>query len=378
MSAATKPPRRPKAPAGCYWRGDVLWARFKVRGAEYRVSCRTGTPSVAAKRRERERQAVIDETIYGEAGPVGWPAAVLEWTSNPPGNVTLSTLRRYASSLLMVGEHLNHLSVQQVTGDVLRGIIAARRKVASNRTVQRDMTAISSVLDAAIDRGWIKENVAHTLDRRKIRSPRHKIVLPSAADIEAVIAECPPALGALARFAWQTGLRINEAVSLRRVDADARRAQATIYFGSKGDKVRTIDLSRSALATAKRQPARIDCPNLFWNADGEALKNASSRFSREVARVARKAAREGREFRPFRFHDLRHAFAVDELKSGRMGLYALRQHLGHDSVKTTEIYLAFLTADEADQARRGGGTLRGTGAAVRAAPTGGKLLKGGA
>ena len=57
-------------------------------------------------------------------------------------------------------------------------------------------------------------------------------------------------------------------------------------------------------------------------------------------------------FRPFRFHDLRHKFAVDALRSG-MGIYDLQQHLGHSSVQVTELYLAFLTAEEQAAARKG-------------------------
>ena len=52
-------------------------------------------------------------------------------------------------------------------------------------------------------------------------------------------------------------------------------------------------------------------------------------------------------FKRFRFHDLRHLFAVEALRGG-MSIYALSKHLGHTSVKTTEIYLAFLTPEKAD------------------------------
>ena len=37
-----------------------------------------------------------------------------------------------------------------------------------------------------------------------------------------------------------------------------------------------------------------------------------------------------------------------------MSIYALSKHLGHTSVKTTEIYLAFLTPEKADLAREFG------------------------
>jgi integrase len=50
----------------------------------------------------------------------------------------------------------------------------------------------------------------------------------------------------------------------------------------------------------------------------------------------------------FRIHDLRHRFAVRWLQAGG-DIYALKLHLGHSSVKTTEIYLQFVARDAGSQ-----------------------------
>jgi hypothetical protein len=42
----------PKAPAGCYWRGNVLWGHLKVRGKKYAWSLHTDDPATASLRRE--------------------------------------------------------------------------------------------------------------------------------------------------------------------------------------------------------------------------------------------------------------------------------------------------------------------------------------
>ena len=55
---------------------------------------------------------------------------------------------------------------------------------------------------------------------------------------------------------------------------------------------------------------------------------------------------------PFTFHHLRHRYAVDYLKGGG-SIYDLQQQLGHSSVKTTEIYLAFMTPAEQRVAKFG-------------------------
>ncbi|HEX3991602.1 MAG TPA: site-specific integrase, partial [Acetobacteraceae bacterium] len=51
------------------------------------------------------------------------------------------------------------------------------------------------------------------------------------------------------------------------------------------------------------------------------------------------------DFRAFRVHDLRHAFAIRWLREGG-DIYNLSLHLGHTSLKTTEIYLGHLSARE--------------------------------
>ncbi|KUR78516.1 site-specific integrase [Novosphingobium sp. Fuku2-ISO-50] len=58
------------------------------------------------------------------------------------------------------------------------------------------------------------------------------------------------------------------------------------------------------------------------------------------------------DFVRFRFHDLRHLFAVRYLQSGG-SIYILQGIMGHGSVKTTEIYLAYLTPDQQQSAKLG-------------------------
>jgi integrase len=69
-----------------------------------------------------------------------------------------------------------------------------------------------------------------------------------------------------------------------------------------------------------------------------------------AGRRRRRPSAPGNPFVGFRYHDLRHWFAVEALRGG-MGIYKLSKHLGHSSVKTTEIYLSFLTGDEAERAK---------------------------
>jgi integrase/recombinase XerD len=51
------------------------------------------------------------------------------------------------------------------------------------------------------------------------------------------------------------------------------------------------------------------------------------------------------EYKRFPFHNLRLLHAVEWLQSGR-SIYDLQHRLGHTSLKTTEMYLEFLTPEQ--------------------------------
>ena len=93
--------------------------------------------------------------------------------------------------------------------------------------------------------------------------------------------------------------------------------------------------------------------------NGYSLTAFNSGVVEAMRKVEAQEREAGRPFRPFRAHDLRHGFAIRALQRG-MGIYGLSRHLGHTSVKTTEIHLRHLTTERAEAALREGGTNSGT------------------
>lgn len=340
-------------PKGLYTRNGLYWARFKVRGVEYRESLRTRSLAVAERRLKAAREAVEDRVFYGASEAVSWPQAVVAWDGwIKRQRKRPATIKRYLVSLGQLREWLDDKEVQRIDGDLVRQIVRDRAKRgATNATIRRDLSALSSVLDAAIDEGWITENPAHSFDRRRLKETRDPIVLPDNASIAAVLA-----LGSrfveMAAFARMTGMREEEIASLRHDQVDKARMAVSLTH-TKGRRAREVPLSADALALIERQPRFLKSPFVFWRAEGARFKNVASQFRATVGRAARKAAQEGREFTRFRFHDLRHLFAVEFLREGRGGIYDLQQTLGHASIKTTELYLAYLTPEEKRAAIQG-------------------------
>jgi integrase/recombinase XerD len=277
-----------------------------------------------------------------------WDAACLAWAEHIGHDVGAKTAQRYAVSLKQIDGFLRSLHVDEIDRGVVSDIVKARRTAGvSTATIRRDLTALSRVLAFAEDEEWREGNPA--LERlRRLKEKRDPIVLPQTADIEAVIARAPGNFKALIRAAWLTGCRQEELVAAERRRLDHRAQQLTVI--GKGNKLRVIQLSEAAYALFRSLPVNLATKWLFWHHDGEDYANVSSRFGLFVDQVAGSAQRVGTEFHPFRFHDLRHRYAVDYLKGGG-NLYTLQGQLGHSSVKTTEIYLKYLTPEEAQRAK---------------------------
>jgi integrase/recombinase XerD len=172
---------------------------------------------------------------------------------------------------------------------------------------------------------------------RTLRERRDPIVLPDEGSIQAVFTKCSPHLRSLAVAARLTGARQAELTALKWSQFNQEAGTLEILKG-KGNRRRVVKLSPAA----RQHIESLDRSGelIFPSADGPWTSVAPA-FAKTVHRAAPRV--------PFRFHDLRHCFAVESLRGGE-SIYRVSKHLSHTSVKTTEIYLAHLTPDEADRA----------------------------
>lgn len=339
-------------PKGLYQRGGIWWARFKIKGVEYRESLRTRSRALAERRVIAARQAIEDRVFFGASEPVTWQAAVVSWNETAGKAIKPKTLTRYLVSLGQCREWLDDLPVQKIDARQLKTMVSARQKHgATNATIRRDLTAISSVLAHCVDQDWIEENPARTIDRSRFRERKTRITLPRDASLEAVLSITGRFMD-MARFSLETGMRQEEVAGLEHDRIDRKRMSATLEE-TKGGKVREVPLSAYAMEIIDRQPQYLRTQYVFWRGKGERFKNVGAQFYATVTRTARKAAQQGTDFRTFRFHDLRHLFAVRYLRERRGSIYDLQQVLGHASIKTTEGYLDHLTPDEKQAAIHG-------------------------
>lgn len=341
-----------RAATNTFLRGKVYWARFQVNGREFRGSLSTGHGPTARKRAREWREREIGASRFGENRKT-YLEAFTAWSVHIADQVGPKTAERYAVSLGQLESSLKPLYVDEIDKQTISDIVRDRRaQGVKTATIRRDLTALSQLIEYCIDEGWRGDDESNPALRRlkKLKERRDPVVLPLAEDIAYVIARAPGNFARMIEAARETGCRQDELAKAERRLFDRERRQLTIR--RKGNQVRTISLSEGAWRTLCAIPAHLTGKWLFWHDNGEPYRNVSARFN-ELVKAAQKAAQaEEREFRPFTFHHLRHYYALWYLKNGG-NIYTLQQHLNHKSITTTEIYLAFLTPEEAAAAKGG-------------------------
>jgi integrase len=148
-----------------------------------------------------------------------------------------------------------------------------------------------------------------------------------------------------------TGLRLSEAVRLKRKEADLDAGLLTVT-ASKFHKSRLVPLhpsttealTRYAKHRVRHHPA-VDSQAFFLTQQGKALSEPTVRAT--FASLRRSLGWIGRDGRPPRIHDLRHTFAVRRLllwyEEGAdidYKIAALSTYLGHVKVSDTYWYLS--------------------------------------
>ncbi len=327
-------------PGRLYKRGETWWGRVRIAGREHSRSLRTRSRAEAQRRLDRWAKDLGEAQFFGEERRT-WEAAALRYVREVlPQAVKPATAKRYIVSLKQVDAILSPLYLDQVDKKAIARVAA--RPGVTNATKRRDLTAVSRVLAACVQWGWRDDNPAKDWDRSLIRERRDPIVLPTDEEIEAVLELAPGNLARLFGCLRWTGMRMEEAGGLLWSQVDMNAGQITLHR-TKTDRPRVIQMDTpvgSVRGTIGGTARHLHSPFVFHH-DGARYHNISSRFAELRNRANTR----------IRLHDLRHRFAVDWLRNGG-DIYRLQQHLGHSSIKTTEIYLDYTGGQTGVQQRR--------------------------
>ena len=144
---------------------------------------------------------------------------------------------------------------------------------------------------------------------------------------------------AMLEFAYATGMRVTEIISLNTEDVNLEDGYVTCH---RRDKTRTIPLGSMALKALKEyiddaRPILIKDENikaLFVNINGKRLTRQGFW---KIVKYYKEQAHISKDITP---HVLRHSFATHLLQNGAE-LKAIQTMLGHSDISSTQVYMQF-------------------------------------
>lgn len=222
--------------------------------------------------------------------------------------------------------------------------VAGKAKVASGKTINNHLVPLRGVFEDARRDGMIDKSPADG-----IKNLRHQPPQPDpfeADEVSALLAHMeehyPEPVLNYFEFAFQTGMRPSEIISLRWGDVDWKKRRARVSRarvdweekGTKTNKVRDIDLSGDALAVLKRQKAHTFLRGL----DAEIFNNPNTGRAWPDEQVQRRRyynpALQKLGLRQRDAYQTRHTFASLMLMGG-INIAYLSKQLGHATITTT-------------------------------------------
>ena len=260
--------------------------------------------------------------------------------------VSSNTLQSYKRDLKQFEKYIQEKGedYSKITDEGIKTYIKYMQEIGKKpSTISRGLASIRSFYQYEV-----KEQKIEKDPTEGIQSPKIEKRVPSVltSNEVALLLEQPKNVDlkgtrdkAMLEFAYATGMRVTEIISLNIEDVDLERGYATCR---NGKKERTVPLGNISLKALKDyvQNARdvmIKDKNekaLFVNVNGQRLTRQGFW---KIIKYYKEQAHIEKDITP---HVLRHSFATHLLQNGA-DLKAIQTMLGHSDISSTQIYMQF-------------------------------------
>ena len=236
---------------------------------------------------------------------------------------------------------INYLKVTEET--ILNYMEFLRSENKKESTISRGLASIRSFYQFLIRTKKIKKDPTMTIESPKITKRVPNIL--TAKEVELLLDQ-PKDVDlkgtrdkAMLEFAYATGMRVTEIISL---DIDDVNLNESYVICSNGTKKRTIPLGKLSLKALREyieeaRPILIKNENeksLFVNINGKRLTRQGFW---KIVKYYKEQAHITKEITP---HVLRHSFATHLLQNGA-DLKSIQTMLGHSDISSTQVYMQF-------------------------------------
>lgn len=233
-------------------RGRVWWIDFTTPGGE-RVRTSTGTEDRAKAQEylDRQRARYWDEQRLGVKPDRSWQEAALKWLDEKSHKRSIEDDK---SKLRALDEFLGHLTLGQVTRDLVERIGERKAAESSRTNANRYLALIRSILRQARD-DW--EWIDKIPKVRLYRESGRRVRWITRDEASRLLAELPEHLRDMAQFSLSTGLRQSNVSYLRWDQIDMQRHVTWIHADeAKAGRPIGVPLNQDAVEVLRRNLGR--------------------------------------------------------------------------------------------------------------------------
>jgi integrase/recombinase XerD len=292
------------------------------------------------------QRVYIDESSETDIKKVSFGQFVEVYLRFVKENRSPKTLENAERVMKLASVSFGNIRIGELNKEHVSKYVEERRKTVSGATVSIDVRTLKAAMQLAVEWEYLTENPF-----KKFKTPhqvRKTVKFISHTELEGLLSVVKEDyLRRLFMFAVLTCMRRNEIIYLKWEDVDLERK--LIYVHPAGDHRTKFNKERSIPVTPQTGDLlnSIDrsSPYIFVNEKGKRL------LEDFVTKKFKAYCREIGLDESIHFHSLRKTGATWAAANGATPL-ALRELLGHSSIKTTEIYLGVPAESVRDAAEK--------------------------
>ena len=257
-----------------------------------------------------------------------------------------NTLQSYRRDVTQFENYINQNNMDYLTvteEDIKKYLESLDKMNKKTSTISRNLASIRSYYQFLMRTKKVSEDPTEKISSPKIEKKAPSIL--SSQEIELLL-EQPNNIDlkgirdkAMLEFAYATGMRVTEIISLNIDDVNLEEGYVTCKSTSKQRSIPLGSLSLVALKEyiEKARPVIIKddkTKSLFVNINGKRLTRQGFW---KIVKYYKEQAHITKEITP---HVLRHSFATHLLQNGA-DLKAIQTMLGHSDISSTQVYMQF-------------------------------------
>ena len=324
-----------------YKRGNIWWVRFEFAGQEIRRSSKSRDRR-SAERLERELREECERVYRGGKQRRTFDTLIERFIAEHLPTIKPSSRRRYLMSLKALAPHFEGKYLDEIGRKQIGDFVSQRSRVVSGSSVRRDLACLSVAFNRAIGWDYLDANPVHSTSKRHVRENPPRTRYLTRDEHTALLANAGDYLRPMIAFAVETGLRLEEQLSMEWSQVRWDRNEIVIPRTKSGTP-RTVPLTMEARRLLDSLPRHIRSSYVWVKKDGSRY----GKLTRGLAGAARRA-----KIKDLRWHDLRRTCGSWMLQDG-VSIEVVSKWLGHGSIAVTERSYAFLRTEDLHAAAEG-------------------------